>query len=52
VFNDSLWFPFALSLIGIAVIAAGLLYHRNERAIAGWIDAYLPAGLRPRSATA
>ncbi|WP_375776267.1 hypothetical protein ACE103_31840 [Bradyrhizobium sp. ma5] len=52
VFKDSLWFPFSLSLIGIAVIAAGLLYHRNERAIAGWLAAHLPAGLRPRSATA
>lgn len=52
VFKDSLWFPFSLSLIGIAVIAAGLLYHRNERAITGWIDAHLPAALRPRSATA
>ena len=52
VFKDSLWFPFSLSLIGIAVIAAGLLYHRNERAIVGWLEAHLPAGLRPRSAIA
>ncbi|WP_050630020.1 hypothetical protein [Bradyrhizobium viridifuturi] len=52
VFKDSLWFPFSLSLIGIAVIAAGLLYHRNERAITAWIDTHLPAGLRPRSAIA
>ncbi|MBR0899676.1 hypothetical protein JQ616_32395 [Bradyrhizobium tropiciagri] len=52
VFKDSLWFPFSLSLIGIAVIAAGLLYHRNERAITAWIDTHLPAGLRPQSATA
>ena len=35
-----------------AVIAAGLLYHRNERAIVGWLEAHLPAGLRPRSAIA
>ncbi len=52
VFKDSLWFPFSLSLIGIAVIAAGLLYHRNERAIAAWIDTHVPATLRPRSAIA
>ena len=45
VFKDSLLFPFALSLIGIAVIAAGLLYHRNERAIADWLSAHLPASL-------
>ncbi len=52
VFKDSLWFPFSLSLIGIAVIAAGLLYHRNQRAISGWIDTHVPATLRPRSAVA
>ena len=27
-------FPFALSLIGIAVIALGLLYHKRQAAIA------------------
>ncbi|QPF83401.1 hypothetical protein IC762_27370 [Bradyrhizobium genosp. L] len=52
VFKDTLLFPFALSLIGIAVIAAGLLYHRNERAIAGWLATHLPAALlRGRSAS-
>ncbi|VIO78353.1 hypothetical protein CI1B_73810 [Bradyrhizobium ivorense] len=50
VFKDSLLFPFALSLIGVAVIAAGLVYHRNERAIAAWLAAHLPAPLlRPRA---
>ncbi|MBR0752245.1 hypothetical protein JQ604_08615 [Bradyrhizobium jicamae] len=50
VFKDSLMFPFALSLIGIAMIAAGLLYHRHERAIASWLSAQLPASvLRFRS---
>ncbi|MBR0869116.1 hypothetical protein JQ633_02010 [Bradyrhizobium tropiciagri] len=52
VFKDSLLFPFSLSLIGIGVIAAGLLYHRNERAIAAWLDANIPAALRPRSVSA
>jgi hypothetical protein len=53
VFKDSLLFPFALSLIGIAVIAAGLFYHRKERAIAAWLFAHLPAALlRLRSASA
>ena len=42
VFKDSLLFPFALSLIGVAVIAAGLLYHRNQAAIAAWLEARLP----------
>jgi len=42
VFKDSLLFPFALSLIGIAVIAAGLFYHRKQEAIARWLAAHLP----------
>jgi hypothetical protein len=52
VFNDSLLFPFALSLIGIAVIAAGLAYHRKEQAIAAWLSMHLPQAvlrLRPDS---
>lgn len=52
VFKDSLMFPFALSLIGIAVIAAGLFYHRKEQAIAVWLAAHLPAALLRRSASA
>ena len=50
VFKDSLLFPFALSLIGVAVIALGLLYHRKQDAIAAWMAAHLPpalAQLRP-----
>jgi hypothetical protein len=42
VFKDSMLFPFALSLIGVAVIAAGLLYHRNQAAIASWLERNLP----------
>ena len=52
VFKNSLLFPFALSLIGIVVIAAGLLYHRKEQAIAAWLAAHLPEAvlrLRPGS---
>jgi hypothetical protein len=45
VFKDSLLFPFALSLIGVAVIAAGLVYHRKEHAIAAWLAAHLPAAV-------
>ena len=50
VFKDSLMFPFALSLIGIAVVVAGLVYHRNQQAIAAWLAANLPEAvlrLRP-----
>ena len=46
VFEDSMMFPFALSLIGIAVIALGLIYHKKQAAIAGWIEANIPDGLR------
>jgi hypothetical protein len=46
-------FPFALSLIGVAVIALGLLYHRKQEAIAAWFTAHLPdAVLRLRPAHA
>ena len=53
VFKDSLLFPFALSLIGVGVIAAGLLYYRNQDRIAAWFEANLPHAvkrLRPASA--
>jgi len=46
VFKDSLLFPFALSLIGIAIIAFGLYYHRHQTAIGGWIDARMPEALK------
>jgi hypothetical protein len=49
VFKNSLLFPFALSLIGIGVVAAGLIYHRKQPAIAAWLAANLPqAVLRAR----
>ena len=50
VFKDSLLFPFALSLIGIAVIAAGLLYYRHQDRITAWLEARMPdvaRSLRP-----
>jgi hypothetical protein len=53
VFKDSLLFPFALSLIGIVVISAGLLYHRRQEMIAAWMTAHLPESvlrLRPAHA--
>jgi hypothetical protein len=46
VFANSLLFPFALSLIGVAIIAAGLFLHRRQGALAAWMAAHLPDGLR------
>ena len=46
VFKDSLLFPFALSLIGIAIIAAGLVYHRRRDTITAWLDARLPPSVQ------
>jgi hypothetical protein len=45
VFKDSLLFPFALSLIGVAVIGAGLFYHRKQAAIAVWLPSVLPEAI-------
>jgi hypothetical protein len=53
VFKDSLLFPFALSLIGVAVVAAGLAYHKKQTAISAWLTANLPPAvlrLRPQGA--
>ena len=46
VFGDSLLFPFALSLIGVGIIALGLYYYRHQDAVARWIDERLPAPLK------
>jgi hypothetical protein len=46
VFRDSMMFPFALTLVGIAVIALGLLYHKKQAAISTWIEANIPDALR------
>ena len=45
VFEDSLLYPFALSLIGLAVIAAGLLLYRHEAALERLLRKRLPAVL-------
>ena len=46
VFKDSLLFPFALSLIGVAVIAAGLLYYRHQERIGAWLEAHMPDAVK------
>jgi hypothetical protein len=46
VFADSLLFPFALSLIGVGIIALGLYYHRHQATIGGWVEARMPETLK------
>jgi hypothetical protein len=53
VFKDSLLFPFALSLIGVGIIAFGLYYHRHQDEVRRWVDGNLPdllKRLRPANA--
>ena len=53
VFRDSLLFPFALSLIGVAIIAVGIAMVRRAAALQAWMQAHLPTGvlaLRPAHA--
>jgi hypothetical protein len=46
VFEDSLLFPFALSSIGVLIIAAGLALHRRRMILSHWMAAHLPETLR------
>ena len=46
VFHDSLLFPFALSLIGLAIIALGVRWQRNEARWTAHLRSFLPAALR------
>ena len=52
VFRDSMMFPFALTLVGIAVIALGLLYHKKQAAVAAWIEANIPRRVAEAAARA
>jgi len=45
-FRDSMLFPFALSLIGIAIIALGLYCNRRRNDIDAWVGAHMPESLR------
>lgn len=44
-FADSMLFPFALSLIGIAIIALGLLYHRKHQYLDHLIETHCPKAI-------
>lgn len=41
-FEDSLMFPVALSVIGLAIIAVGIVWRAREDRIHAWVDARLP----------
>lgn len=45
VFKDSLTFSFALSAIGVAIIAGGLAFHKRQARIEAWLESALPASL-------
>lgn len=51
VFRDSLMFPFALTVIGFAVVGLGIAWQRHEASIARRVRAWLPLLLAERSAT-
>jgi hypothetical protein len=47
VFEDSLLFPFALTLLGLAVVALGIWWQRHEAELHARLAGWLPAALRP-----
>lgn len=46
VFDDSLLFPIVLTLIGLGIIALGLLYQKHRNALSERLRTSLPQGLR------
>jgi hypothetical protein len=46
VFDDALWFSFALSGIGLLIIGLGILYQRNRQSIERFVDGWIPETLR------
>ena len=51
VFHDSLGFTFALTVLGLAVVAFGVWWQRHEAAIHQRLAQWLPAALRPLGQT-
>ncbi|HEY1406309.1 MAG TPA: DUF2157 domain-containing protein [Spirochaetota bacterium] len=52
VFSDSLIFPFALSFLGLLLIACAVVYQKNERKIIVFVDGIIPDKIkryRPQS---
>jgi len=46
IFEDSLLFPFALSAVGLAIIALGILYARNKGRIERQVLSFVPDAMR------
>jgi hypothetical protein len=46
VFKDSMLFPFALTFIGLAIVAAGIWWQKNETRLSAALRSRLPAGWR------
>lgn len=47
VFPNAIWFSFALTLLGFAIIAAGVWWQRNEDRIRQHLVQWLPKALKP-----
>ena len=47
-FKDSLMFPFALTGLGLALVALGIWWQRHEAAITARLARWVPQGLQPR----
>jgi hypothetical protein len=46
VFEDSLLFPFALTVLGLFLLYGGIVLKRNQKRLAGFIDTKMPAVLK------
>jgi hypothetical protein len=46
VFRDSLFFPVALTAVGLAVMTAGIWWQRHEAVTGAWLRSFLPVSVR------
>jgi hypothetical protein len=46
IFENSLLFPFALTALGLFIIAMGIVYQRKRKSLELFLERFLPAGLR------